>query len=156
MRRVILNAIGLGGVATAIALAGLWVASYFSSCGVYWEITETFSVTLGVESGHASCFVSQILETPSQMAFSWGDRPFFQERTWHSFAVYSYDKRGCLHSGMSFPLWSAFLLSVCCAMILLRGPLRRHRRQKRNECIHCGYNLTGLPEPRCPECGEEI
>ena len=23
-------------------------------------------------------------------------------------------------------------------------------------CGHCGYILKGLPEPRCPECGEAI
>jgi len=22
-------------------------------------------------------------------------------------------------------------------------------------CLRCGYNLTGLPTPRCPECGHE-
>jgi hypothetical protein len=21
-------------------------------------------------------------------------------------------------------------------------------------CLHCGYDMRGLPEPRCPECGE--
>jgi len=30
---------------------------------------------------------------------------------------------------------------------------RRLRRMKCNECLECGYNLTGLVEPRCPECG---
>lgn len=33
--------------------------------------------------------------------------------------------------------------------------LRRSRR-KRGLCVECGYNLTGLPEPRCPECGTAI
>src|SRR5262245_50529812 len=23
-------------------------------------------------------------------------------------------------------------------------------------CLHCGYDVQGLPEPRCPECGCEF
>jgi hypothetical protein len=31
--------------------------------------------------------------------------------------------------------------------------IARRRRRKRGSCVHCGYSLTGLTEPRCPECG---
>ncbi|MGB2985041.1 MAG: hypothetical protein WBE26_04085 [Phycisphaerae bacterium] len=33
--------------------------------------------------------------------------------------------------------------------------VRRYRR-KHGLCVRCGYNLTGLIEPRCPECGTRI
>ena len=53
------------------------------------------------------------------------------------------------------PLWMPVMLfGAWPAVAFLRGPLRRRRRRKRGECVHCGYNLTGLPEPRCPECGK--
>ena len=35
----------------------------------------------------------------------------------------------------------------------LRGPWRRAKRGTLGTCLSCGYNLTGLVEPRCPECG---
>ena len=31
--------------------------------------------------------------------------------------------------------------------------LRVHRKYPSNCCCECGYNLRGLTEPRCPECG---
>ena len=39
------------------------------------------------------------------------------------------------------------------AGILWWCDLRRYRRSRKGFCLKCGYNLTGLPEPRCPECG---
>lgn len=34
----------------------------------------------------------------------------------------------------------------------------RHELAKRGIpiCLHCGYDLRGQTEPRCPECGERI
>lgn len=59
--------------------------------------------------------------------------------------------------GIGAPFWFvAGLLLVLPAIAGVRGPLRRLRRRRRGECIHCGYNLTGLTEPRCPECGREF
>ena len=34
--------------------------------------------------------------------------------------------------------------------------LRSARKPQAGSCANCGYDLRGLPEPRCPECGASI
>ena len=65
--------------------------------------------------------------------------------------------QGVYRTHVQFPLWAPFtLLAAFPTLAFVRGPLRRWRRRKRGLCVKCGYNLTGLPEPRCPECGTKI
>ena len=53
--------------------------------------------------------------------------------------------------------WLPFTLFAAYPTIaFIRGPLRRWRRRRKGLCLRCGYGLTGLPEPRCPECGTEF
>lgn len=55
---------------------------------------------------------------------------------------------------LRIPLWVVFLAFAGYPVLsLIAGPLRRRRRRSRNQCVGCGYNLTGLTEQRCPECG---
>jgi hypothetical protein len=51
-----------------------------------------------------------------------------------------------------FWMWS-LAFGVVPAIAFVRGPLRRMRRWRRGLCVSCGYDLTGLQETRCPECG---
>lgn len=58
---------------------------------------------------------------------------------------------------VTLPLWMLFaVFATYPAVVLVRGPLRRRRRRRMGLCIRCGYNLKGLPEPRCPECGRTV
>lgn len=53
-----------------------------------------------------------------------------------------------------FPMWlPTGLLLAPPVLVVLTGPMRERRRRRRNHCQLCGYNLHGLQEPRCPECG---
>lgn len=53
-----------------------------------------------------------------------------------------------------FPIWVPLILfSIIPSWSLLCIPLRARRRRACNQCVKCGYNLAGLPKPRCPECG---
>ena len=55
------------------------------------------------------------------------------------------------------PLWAPLVVfAVWLSIALVRGPLRDRRRRRRGFCIDCGYNLRGLPENRCPECGKQF
>ncbi len=39
---------------------------------------------------------------------------------------------------------------------LMTGPWRQRRRRRRNQCLTCGYSLTGNTSGICPECGTAI
>lgn len=53
-----------------------------------------------------------------------------------------------------FPVWlPVVVLLMYPAAAFVRGPFLRWRRRRRGLCVRCGYDLTGLTEPRCPECG---
>jgi hypothetical protein len=55
------------------------------------------------------------------------------------------------------PLWAPVVLFLLYPVIaFFRGPVRRCHRRAKGFCPCCAYDLTGLPEPRCPECGTPI
>ena len=47
----------------------------------------------------------------------------------------------------------SWLLIWVWGLVLLRKLAGRLKRAINDQCMHCGYLLRGLPEPRCPECG---
>lgn len=56
--------------------------------------------------------------------------------------------------GVTVPLWTIVaLLFLHPAVAFIRGPLRRRRRHRRNQCVTCGYDRTGNTSGVCPECG---
>ena len=74
---------------------------------------------------------------------------------------------GAASSGVSAMPWAlpVVYFAMCTAVITFplarRNSLRRHLRQWLIDegtpiCINCGYDLHGLSEARCPECGAEF
>lgn len=58
---------------------------------------------------------------------------------------------------ITLPLWFPLLLFAAYpTSAFIRGPLRSRARRQRNQCILCGYNLTGNVSGVCPECGMAI
>jgi hypothetical protein len=49
--------------------------------------------------------------------------------------------------------WLSVLIVSMVGIILVARGLRGRRVRQAPHCRKCGYNLTGLPSERCPECG---
>jgi hypothetical protein len=58
--------------------------------------------------------------------------------------------------------WAAWLVTAASVLVAALAGYRYWRYQRKRlppaddepRCEYCGYILRGLPEPRCPECGE--
>jgi len=53
-------------------------------------------------------------------------------------------------------IYGPWLVGVGFVVVLVRGLVFVPRRSERGLCRGCGYDLRGLPEPRCPECGKSF
>lgn len=70
----------------------------------------------------------------------------------------AFTRQGALAYFSTLALWP--LLGAFGLLCVLHHQARRAWRQSRYDgrcyCGHCGYDLRGLPNPRCPECGAGI
>ncbi len=104
-----------------------------------------------VDSGDSSATGTRV-EIPLHVAFDaspqlrrrYGDRPHpaSQPRQWWPASLFA-DLAICI---------GATLLAGGLGHLLLVWWSGRHRHPE-GHCTNCGYNLTGLTRPRCPECG---
>lgn len=136
------------------------------------EVSDGWRIYIGARRATAAVGWAHLTDRPPTRAsreYRWG---YFRVHTWHVYVPSSYvhhdcvgpppsaeERAGFLRSipskvwAAEAPLWSLFLAASIHPALAFTGVLRRRRRSKRNECLTCGYCLTGLPEPRCPECG---
>ncbi len=143
----ILSLIGL------LLSVGLWGASYWRMSWVSSDYRSVLYLVDGwfgyLQSQSPSLLKDTLGQKPgagrAEFGFDYGETdPFQSPVVWRSSAqIRSLEVALYLPLGLFAVVW-----------LIFRGfELRYHRRKKLGLCLECGYNLKGLTEPRCPECG---
>jgi hypothetical protein len=135
-----------------VGSTGLWGVSCFGVAYTYLRLPSTF-VSFGCAKGYFS--VAWVLEgidfagVPAIQS-GWsaeGYEGVTVAPVWQS-----------VNAGMSFHavmvgLWAPMVVFAARPVFLI---VRRYHRRRHNLCVACAYNLEGLTEGRCPECGGEV
>lgn len=112
---------------------------YYAAEPVYSKPIDRSEYRFGGIEYEQTIAAGPSIESPTLLPRNQGVVAFGEERT------------------LSIPSWMLVgIFSAWPLLAFLRGPFRRARRRFANRCLHCGYNLTGLIEPRCPECGTKM
>ena len=128
---------------------GLWGVSYFN---IYYTVKvrgmNRSAQTIFVLHCGAITWPLPRASEPSNSFRRWESAGFAGLKTFWS-PIYN-----SKWTWIRIPFWMptalfCFLFCSSCA-----PSHRRRKRKKLGLCIRCGYNLKGLTELRCPECGE--
>jgi len=151
--------VGMGGAGFVICAESMGTAVFVASAMGQLDIA-IFDAENTLDWQAEASFGLGCYKGESQVVRAYGNTFSYPLRRSGSF-YFDWYSRGprlldSLKLNVGCPLWC--LLSVLVAypaVGFIRGPVRRWRRRRKGLCVKCGYNLTGLPEPRCPECGLE-
>jgi hypothetical protein len=151
-RKAIITLLALATSATTVA----WIASYQRSPGtrvLRYEPTPGREIDVYLNRG--SFLVQYVRDVPSPEIWSRGFAAWGLECR-----IGGGDRRHhrpgyARFARVASPFWLPFVLFAACpTLAFVRGPLRRYRRRRRNQCVACGYSLIGNLSGTCPECGK--
>jgi hypothetical protein len=146
----ILNALSVLSLLVALAIALLWVRSYFVHDTVVWAHGRRIAVCHSV-AGRVVIYLA-----PNNGQFprgaSWEREPAPPD-SWSDYPAASFHvgSIGNAHD-IIFAHWVPIALATLPAVVAAVLARRRRRRSSRGVCPACGYDLRATPD-RCPECG---
>ena len=145
-------------IALLIATCLLWFVSFWS---VRWgNALGTYSIDL--DSGNY-CLV-HCIPTMRYDGFDGFHGPMGHLYPGFGFSAFSYQSKwwplwrwdeDSQYITITGTFWLPFLLFACPVFFLERSRARFKRRIRKGLCLKCSYNLKGLINSTCPECGAE-
>ena len=144
--------IALGMFTGSITLAGMGTASLWYQVGYRGLITEARWLEADLSEGSIEiAYAYKSFQSAPRRGITKQFGPFglFRIGSGSTFGRWRYYV-------LMVPLWMVVAALFIPSSFILKRELQQRRRAKRGECVGCGYNLTGLTEPRCPECGRAL
>ena len=168
--RVFCNLLTILSLVLALALAVLWVRSYWRRDSLGWDQPirpDKESFFFDLESGGGGAAVDIGFYSPQSgrerklegwhwESFAQKPLPYADGLRTTRFGIGYESDRGPMarYRAVVFPTWlAAVLLGLFPAARLARA-IRRRRGVREGLCPKCGYDLRATPD-RCPECGKD-
>jgi hypothetical protein len=172
VKRRLLNLLTALSLLVCVAVAALWVQSYWARDGFIRTIegegptVESTSVYL-VGGAAATRLMSFTLPSPHREAFVRRSREMDgwyhyapETQGWRDLIPQFHRKERAIgrdatmrETYLQLPFWLPALLATLLPGYRLATAWRSRRRVNANLCPRCGYDLRATPD-RCPECGE--